>query len=205
MSTVRPWPDQAIDARQLAPYLRAHDSLRPPPVDLSTMRSTPRARLYPRVRGWASDRSPRRTLLDLSGPTAGVRPLPPPRSGVTSPGASIGWGYQHNAGGPTNEPHVENVALAGRRHPNDSASPLPFRHQTRGCDVRSCRRFASPSDFGPNSLELTGVPSVGYREMRAIIRTPHLTAAITLHELPGVGDFDQLSQLLAGFAADWRG
>lgn len=46
---------------------------------------------------------------------------------------------------------------------------------------------------------------MGYREMRAIIRTPHLTAAITLHELPGVGDFDQLSQLLAGFAADWRG
>lgn len=60
-------------------------------------------------------------------------------------------------------------------------------------------------DFGSNTLELTGVPSVGYREMRAIIRTPHLTAAITLHELPDVGDFDQLGQLLAGFAADWRG
>jgi hypothetical protein len=60
-------------------------------------------------------------------------------------------------------------------------------------------------DFGPNTLELAGVPSVGYREMRATIRTPHLTAAITLHELPDVGDFDQLGQLLAGFAADWRG
>jgi hypothetical protein len=60
-------------------------------------------------------------------------------------------------------------------------------------------------DFGPNTLELTGVPSVGYREMRATVRTPHLTAAITIHEHPDVGDFDQLGQLLAGFAADWRG
>jgi Family of unknown function (DUF6228) len=60
-------------------------------------------------------------------------------------------------------------------------------------------------DFGPNTLELTGVPSVGYRELRAIIRTPHLTAAITLHELYDVGSFDQLGQLLGGFAADWKG
>jgi Family of unknown function (DUF6228) len=60
-------------------------------------------------------------------------------------------------------------------------------------------------DFGPNTLELTGVPSVGYRELRAIIRTPHLTAAITLHELYDLGSFDQLGQLLGGFAADWKG
>ena len=42
-------------------------------------------------------------------------------------------------------------------------------------------------DYGPNTLELAGVPSVGYREMRATIRTPHLTAATTLHEHPDVG------------------
>jgi hypothetical protein len=60
-------------------------------------------------------------------------------------------------------------------------------------------------DFGPNTLELAGVPSEGYREMRATIRTPHLTAAITLHELPDVGNFDRLGRLLAGFGADWRG
>ena len=60
-------------------------------------------------------------------------------------------------------------------------------------------------DYGPNTLELAGVPSVGYREMRATIRTPHLTAAITLHEHHDVGNFDQLGQLLAGFAADWKG
>src|SRR6266508_620032 len=91
MSTVRPCPGWAIDARQPAPYRRAYDSLRPSPVAVSTMRSAPRACLSPRVRRWAGDRSPGRTLLELSGPTAGVRPLPAARGGVTAQERASAW------------------------------------------------------------------------------------------------------------------
>ena len=153
MSTVRPCPDQAIDARQAAPYRRAYGSLRPSPVDVSTMRSAPRACLSPRVRRWAGDRSPRRTLLDLSGPTAGVRSLPSSRGGVAVQERASGGAYQHNDGGPTNEPHVEEVALAegrqawpigslaaGRKH------PYPPRPPGRNTQERRLQNLSAPPD-----------------------------------------------------------
>ncbi len=63
-----------------------------------------------------------------------------------------------------------------------------------------------PCDF-ENTLELFPAPSQGDRQLTARLRTPHLTATHTFHELlgMGVGDFEGIVELFDAFARDWLG
>jgi hypothetical protein len=55
------------------------------------------------------------------------------------------------------------------------------------------------------TLELLASRSTGYREIQATVDLGHLTASRTFHEVPGFRDFQEIAQLFADIALDWRG